>query len=1847
MYSSIRLILLTYFLCAGAVDAAIHKFNFTGTNPGLPLSNSLQKLGSQIELVLDMDADKGLYTIEAFRNNDLTKVVSRIQDFEHLGGSRQSLLKVPLVEGTNDFFLRIVETSLGGGLKTTSTVGIPIIRDLEFKVSSIRLNHIEGNNQSIPLYTNEELVTLFYTINGSSENYEVSIFRNFTEVSTITKQGSGNYSEPNFALATNELNVIQLKVRSLDTNGVNLGFQKESNIITLIHDDISPNFLPNGVSTTFQTNPPAVGSPWGPTDLASIGLLIETDQPNAKVQILNTRTGDEIERYCEASGRLIVAGIELPKDPGLGPLGITTTTYTVNVFDEAGNLAVENIDIERLSIEPCFTLLKMEPFDEGYITNEQAINVLGSVCEEQKPHRVVFSIASSFSQNSFFKEEQLDNLIGGEFFNKDISIPINGLQPNQNVEVSVQAKVFITSPIDPKIEIASPAHDLGVIILDRKPPVAPSITTEQIVFATNSPSLTIDGLIERQASVNVNVTDPFIVRPSKVLKELNRQFRSVLDLGFVGDGEYVTEITQRDKAGNIGLGSSSQVILKYDRQAPEVKSVRINRSSIESSRPFFFNSGDTIRIQVLMDEFMAEAPKVWITQQGGVGVEAGLGQTISEGYEYEYQYVVLPSLDGELDGPVEILVTDGSDNAGNPINPSHRETQAFIVDSLAPVLFRRNISPADGSVISSAPAPLRLVMREHPDTKGGETFGSGPDPTTVTVTAFGPIEGQPNRAITGRLEIFGPRTVDFYPDPSIMNIDGTYLFQILMKDKVGNEFIETVVLSLDQEKLSTSLILETMPAEGSFYNYQTLPRLSGLPKISLVMESSLTSEMQLTSTQVEVRNYLRRPQSFQLSEPVQTSSSSISLKFDNDVLKNGEDDGVFTVSSRLKDTAGNLSDSHVFSYYYDSQPPQVMDGKHFPIPSGFEVLDYRFPADNTVISGPLNVISAVIFDSISDNGFLGSGIKTAIEASPSTTTTTIVLTLVESFGSKSPGEIVTGTIKFKGDLSQGAPLYGGPTVSRVLYEINVDVLSQEPIGLPTDGSYDGIYRMDVTPVDMSENKGDVATSFFLYDTQQPVVSIDVLNEAWITSGVIKLSGKVSDVGTYPIITAGFGSTKGTGVQTVEIRIDAVNQFGSATFPAVLDWTNLGLDKDPEKFQHDQEFNFEFNQRLYGYDGRIRVTVRAIDIAGNIGTTQRDLGLDSASLDQPILVTPNEGVRVPGGIQIFRWNPISEASGYKLQLTDSNNTIHSYAYGAGIIQAHINLDQLPDGMVVWKVLAIDGIGHESSSENGRSLILDRKRPEVLNISVQSPTITPDNEGRILNKQIRVNIKFSEVLDPTLEPELSFIPASKTYFNSLNQQVIETYGEIDLQTLKIESDQLTAMLSLVMSDDSADYNGIGRIVGSNYRDLSGLLGESFELDFELDLGPYFDLRVFSNPILESELIFIIKGLHHKGGSVESISETPFVLVRQLKDIGDQSADDNIATVNLNRLSQSTFQGTYPLDLELSGSMRFEITGSDLMGNRTTRMIPFQVSRLQYVDTPLRNSITKVVNEPHHYEDMSVAARDSIRLIFPWNTKVEMQNNPWNVLPRTVLPARAQFELNSTDLKLIPGNYGVMERQHDGGKFFITRLDESKTTSFFTRRPHEIVLVADNLPPTIAIDNSNLMKLEENLSIRFLDDGVGFDPDSLKIKLDSRELKHFDINQNHEIDIALDLISSRRSQNLFIQGQDFLRNQISKTIQVQAAGPVKIKSALVVPNPAQNVASLEVSFSRSVQAFDIGLYDVAGSFIERISGDSLNRNDRVSLESLVQPDLSNGVYLLKLKVTDSTGRTDRKIIKFVILR
>ena len=231
-------------------------------NPDLPLVNPLQKLGSSIELELRLTADKGLYTIQAFRNSDLATIVASDRDFTHNGGTVNKFLKVPLVEGANDFFLRVFETSTAGGTATTSTVPLAMNRDLEFGVSSVRLNHIEISGQQVPLYTREPRVTVFFTLSGNSSSMEVAILVNGNQVATTQENGSGSFSEPGILLQSDTLNLIQLRARSLDTNGQALGFVAESNILRVFHDD-NPPVIPNGgLSTTFQNTPPAAGTPW-------------------------------------------------------------------------------------------------------------------------------------------------------------------------------------------------------------------------------------------------------------------------------------------------------------------------------------------------------------------------------------------------------------------------------------------------------------------------------------------------------------------------------------------------------------------------------------------------------------------------------------------------------------------------------------------------------------------------------------------------------------------------------------------------------------------------------------------------------------------------------------------------------------------------------------------------------------------------------------------------------------------------------------------------------------------------------------------------------------------------------------------------------------------------------------------------------------------------------------------------------------------------------------------------------------------------------------------------------------------------------------------------------------------------------------------------------------------------------------------------------------------------------------------------------------------------------------------------------------------------------------------------
>ncbi len=1816
------------YLSVLLVGAQIDEFSFLGTRPEIPPTNSFQKIGSVVELLLRLNANEGIYTLRGFQNSDLTQVIAEKKDIVHEGGSQDIILRVPLAEGTNDFFLRIVETSSTGGEATTSTVSLPIVRDLEFDATGIRFNHIETQDSEVKLYTRLPTVKLFYTLHGNASQMQVSIFRNGQILTSVTKDGAGSYSEEAISVETNSLNLFQLKAASLDPLAPSTGFQAESNLLRIIHDDTPPNISSGGITTTFQGTPPPVGTAFGPTNLASFGLIVESDTPFARVRVLNTRTGNEVTRLAQNDGRLIIAGVELPRDPSLGALAFTTTTYAINVEDKAGNLTAQSIDVERLALQPCFNLLIMEPRDFGFLRRSQALSVLGAVCDDQKPHRIEFSVASKYSQNSFFLEEQLTGLREGESFDKDISIPSDTFQPFENVVLSIQAVVFTTNPVDPRIEEASPAHDLGVVILDLKPPAAPTILTEQVLFATNAPSLTIDGTLERDGSVDINTSDSFLVRPGKRIGAVGTEFRTVLDLGFVSDGEYTVDLIARDPAGNVGIGSQSKVILKYDRLAPAVKELKINRSPVELDRPVFSRSGDTVSIQILVDEFLAKPPRCFVTQQGAYGVEVGLTAVLAEGFEFEYQYVVQPALDGLLDGPVEIVVSGGSDPAGNSIVPAFREPRAFFVDTLPPVLLRQFVTPADGSVVNTAPTPLRMVMQEDPRTK---EKGSGPDPFSSTITAFGPLEETPSRQISGRTEVFDPRTVDFYADPGEMNQDGTYLIEIRMKDRAGNSFVETIVLQLDTEIPSSRLIVDRFPLPGSFFNFQTLPRKNDLPFFSVAVEESLTPELVLSSTKAELLNFLRKPQKYKLSGPKVISTSSVEFVLNDDLSPAGEDDGILVAQIQIQDLATNLSDTDTFRFIYDTIKPKVMDGLNFPVPAGFSLQDLRTPRHGSVVRGPLRAISAPVYELKAANGFFGSGIQTEILSNSALPSTSISLELIEPLGSQPAGPINSGRIKFRGDLTQETPLYGGPAATRVLYELGVDNTSLEPMGLPTDGSFDGLYRMEISPVDMSSNSGEISTALFLYDTIAPVVSVDVLSESWISSSVIKLSGTAQDIATRSDFLEGFGSTKGLGIRTVEIQIESVNELGSATFPPLLEFTQVTLDRNPDQFPSNRRFTYSFERRFHDFKGPVRIMVQAFDKAGNRGRVIKDVGLQTDALKVPVPLEPAEGFHSQGGIMKFRWRPVEQASDYILEITDSGGNRHLQKFPFGTIEASLNVDFLPDGKTVWKVDAVDGIQNLSGSEQRRSFILDRKKPSVSDVVVTRPVISPDLQGRILESQVRVHISFSEEIDKNQPARVFFQPGAKQFVNSLGQSIVETFSPIELVLVELDRNQYTGMFRVLPLEEDSDFNGLGRILVEKIRDLAGNIGDDFSYEFELDLGPFFEFKIFSNPIRDTELIFVAKGLQAKGGTIEEIAEIPFMQVRQLKDPPNLSSDDQIVNVQLNRLGPSFFHGTFPLDLDLSGTLRIEITAGDLQGNRMTRILPFQVQRLS-------TSKSKIL-------------RNTSLAIFPFYT---MDSQPvglmpvFNAFPRTELSSKVPLEVKLGSYPLDRSRrYGIMRLDPDGTRKVVDQRRDGESVQFYSRNPSRLVWVEDLEAPEIEIDQSEdeLLELRSDLSGHFLDGGVGLNCSRARAKSQDREFQLKCDSTRWSIPIRE--FPPRRAQQVELEVEDYAGNKSLKSLSVIAAGPVRIQEAVVIPNPVRNLGKFRLRASVSLQALNLSLYDSASQLLSSRSLEPDSQFFEQEIFSLFEVEPANGVYFLRVRVQDSRKFSDSRTLKFVILR
>ncbi|MCJ8346217.1 hypothetical protein MJH12_11800, partial [bacterium] len=288
-----QLFVLILILFHNVAYGAIQEFNIIDVLPSISQSSLAKRTGSSIAIKLRMKADPGIYTVKAIRQGAPNQIITTRDRFSH-EGEQEFFIKLSLDEGNNSFALTLMGFSQAVTPVTTTISNI--FRDLEFNVTNLHLDHVQESNGKVSLYTTESEIQAHYTLNGTASTYEIKTFINGTEVKSDTIFNAGSGVITNIPLVQNQLNLIQLKASVLDAGGVNLGTQKDSDFLRMFHDTVAP--IITGVSTTL---PGGNANPAGPTDLAVFGLVIETNEPFAQIQVTNTRNSTRLIRMTDLS----------------------------------------------------------------------------------------------------------------------------------------------------------------------------------------------------------------------------------------------------------------------------------------------------------------------------------------------------------------------------------------------------------------------------------------------------------------------------------------------------------------------------------------------------------------------------------------------------------------------------------------------------------------------------------------------------------------------------------------------------------------------------------------------------------------------------------------------------------------------------------------------------------------------------------------------------------------------------------------------------------------------------------------------------------------------------------------------------------------------------------------------------------------------------------------------------------------------------------------------------------------------------------------------------------------------------------------------------------------------------------------------------------------------------------------------------------------------------------------------------------------------------------------------------------------------------------------------------------
>ena len=810
-------------------------------------------------------------------------------------------------------------------------------------------------------------------------------------------------------------------------------------------------------------------------------------------------------------------------------------------------------------------------------------------------------------------------------------------------------------------------------------------------------------------------------------------------------------------------------------------------------------------------------------------------------------------LNSSDDNGVYTINVSGADKAGNII----RDEVNFTFDNIAPTI--ASIATDAGELTPDTSATTKFTFL---DVTLADNIDSRVN-TSSTILLSG-LEGAVVAGIQSQFGENGIRWTPGFPLPTDGSGDGDYTITVQSRDRAGNEVEIQIPFIYDTQvpeliSLTSETGIQLNPSEGAktFLN-------SSLSVVTAIFDDENGGGVDFSKTSIRIVRF-DQVEGLPIPLPVLVQGS-VTVDEDNDTLelrltqplerRNGSQDGTYRIEVRLTDKAGNTQTKD-FDIAYDTQVPAIVS---------------TTPAENETVSSLSQV--SVVLNAVSGVDFSATGVR-----------------LLRADGSEVNTEVHDN---------------GRDTVSLTLAQ-----------SLAIDGSGDGEYTIEITPVDGANNAGATVGRQFFVASRIPEIRLNTPTETRINNLT------TIDVQMFDYIGPGLDFSESKSTVTV-----SRNGVIVEARPLIADEDNMRL-----IWTIDRSLS-----RNGSADGEYTVSVQYTDLIGETLTEDFILTFDSQPPtitvgSRPQIANPLTTGRIEVELEVTDNFADVQGSGFDasastFELFDANGTIVDGAQtDDGISRFAFRSEVLPeDGVYTLVVTLVDRAGNRSIPQ---PFIYDAEEPTIEAVSHIDPTATVSNVGEFLTRveatvsDAGTGIDFDRSLIQLLNAAGEVIPGSPYHDNE------STIGWV-LETPLTREGNFDGLYSLrVSAVDKAGY----------------VEEKTFAIRYDTQVPTIHNALVTNNdgtPIelfaAEAQLItspinrIAVRFSDGAGSGMDVLRTTVSLIGPEGMSVGTNQSDNGVDIVYL------SFN---PLRADGSddGLYRVQVTPTDLAGNTLTSPIEFQ--------------------------------------------------------------------------------------------------------------------------------------------------------------------------------------------------------------------------------------------------------------------------------------------------------------------